>query len=1011
MSLINSSHFIKYSLAFIFAWAMISPLHSNAQDRCATVPYMKILYEKKSILESERNFEQWLHDKIQTRTKTLGTKRQQASTYQIPVVVHVIHNGEAIGAGSNISDEQILSQIDVLNNDYKRLNADAANTPGEFLPVAGSLDIEFVMAKRTPEGLATTGIVRVQGTKTSWSINDNYELKSLSYWPAEEYLNIWVTTLTTSYVGFAQFPVSNLPGLENSSNNRLTDGVVIDYSAFGTIDVGSFDLDPQFNKGRTTTHEVGHFLGLRHIWGDDEDESDKCLGTDYVDDTPNQQVNTSGCPTTTRTSCGSNDMYMNYLDYTNDACMNLFTQGQIGRMIAVLENSPRRVSLLTSPGLLDPAPVANDLGIKSIIQPAEKICSSSVTPTIEIKNYGSNNITSAQIMFSLNGTTVETKSFPLSLAPLASIQVSFTPIVIASQTNTFSFEINQTNGTTDGNVADNIRNVTSELSSFINLPFAENFDVVPTSWDIQNPDQLITWAPKTAPNGNSANKAMYINFYDYEDRFGEVDILATPVFDLSVVPSAYLAFDVSYAVFQNSTDGLRVVVMTDCQSPADGTIVYEKTGSQLATAPSTSVPFTPSDNSQWRREIIDLTPFLGNPRVQLAFIAINDWGNNLYLDDVAVITTSQEDLILKAVISPTPVRCDNQVIPQLQIQNAGTVEVTSFLVETTVNNGTPQFKEITTSIQPGETMTLTLSETTLVNGSNKLSFILSEPNGLIDINPDDNSRSLTTIINNAEGIIPLRENFDENFESDWVVVNPTEGFPWEKIATNYNQSIFFNAFDNIKLGDEAWLVSPVLDFSSAQSASMFFDVSYAFNTPRYDQLRILLSKDCGKTYSTVAFDQGGEDLSVTSSSSSWSPIASADWNHQYVNLNTLALEKNARLAFVVTNANGNNLYVDNIEFFTSDNPDPPAIEGLFLIYGTQPTDPGSFYLTFNLSEPQTIGYEILDAMGREIVSTQVDNVLNQTFLVDAGHTATGIYIVRVRIAAKYYSTKVFLSGN
>jgi hypothetical protein len=972
---------------------------------------MKSLIEQKSLIESEQVFERWLKDKMQSRKKPLDTKRRQAATYQIPVVVHVIHNGEAVGVGSNLSEAQILSQIEVLNNDYKRLNLDAVNTPSEFLPVAGSVDIEFVMAKRTPEGLATNGIVRVQGTQAAWSINDNYELKSLSYWPAEDYMNIWVTTLTASYVGFAQFPVSSLPGLENSSNNRLTDGVVIDFTAFGTIDAGPFNLDPQFNKGRTTTHEVGHFLGLRHVWGDDEDESDRCAGSDYVNDTPNQQVSTSGCPTSTRTSCSSNDMYMNFLDYTNDACMNIFTQGQIERVITVLENSPRRVSLLTSPGLLDPAPVANDLGIRTIEFPHDKICSSSVVPLIDIKNYGSNNITSTQITFILNGSIVETKNFSLNLSPLASTQVTFAPVTAVAENNVFAFQILQTNNVTDGNAADNNRSISSTLLPFVDVPFAETFEVIPGEWTIQNPDQLLTWELKTAPANNPSNKALFLNFYDYEDRLGEIDILATPVFDLSAVPSAYLAFDVSYAVFQGNADGLSVVVMTDCQSTLEGTTVYEKIGSQLATAPSTSVPFTPSDNSQWRREIIDLTAFLGNTSVQIAFLGINDWGNNLYLDNVAVITTSQEDLTIQKIISPTPVRCDGDVTPELRIQNSGTITINSFIAETVVNNNTPVITEINTVIQPGEITTITLPQLGLNEGANEIEFSIYEPNGLIDINPADNNMTITSVINEAAARIPLRENFDNSFEGEWIILNPSGGMPWEVTSTNYSQSVYFNSFDNTTLGDEAWLVSPVLDFSSAPTASMFFEVSYAFNSPHYDQLKILLSKDCGKTFDLTAYDKGGEELSTASSSAPWLPLNETEWKKEFVNLTALAREENARLAFVVRNANGNNLYVDNIEFFASDNPNPPVINEQFLIYGASPSDPGSFYLTFNLPEAQHIHYLVTDMLGREVASALIENVLNQTFLIDAGHTAAGIYIVRLKIDSQYYSTKVYISKN
>jgi gliding motility-associated-like protein len=147
-------------------------------------------------------------------------------------------------------------------------------------------------------------------------------------------------------VGYSQFPVSGLPGLVNSEKDALTDGIVISYRAFGSDNDGNFDLYPTYNKGRTTTHEIGHFLGLRHTWGDIED----CTGTDYVDDTPPQQHPTGGCPSEPEKQCPSESpvdaMFQNFLDVSDDNCQNLFTLGQIQRMAIVLENSPRRASLI-----------------------------------------------------------------------------------------------------------------------------------------------------------------------------------------------------------------------------------------------------------------------------------------------------------------------------------------------------------------------------------------------------------------------------------------------------------------------------------------------------------------------------------------------------------------------------------------------------------------------------------------------------------------------------------------
>jgi hypothetical protein len=141
----------------------------NAQERCATVPYTKQLQQRNIIREDNARFEEWLQRRMTERRIRMDAQRQQATTYRVPVVVHVIHNGEPVGTGSNISDEQILSQIAVLNRDFQRLNTDASNTPASFLPVAGSFDIEFVLAKQTPEGLPTNGILRVQGTRTQWT--------------------------------------------------------------------------------------------------------------------------------------------------------------------------------------------------------------------------------------------------------------------------------------------------------------------------------------------------------------------------------------------------------------------------------------------------------------------------------------------------------------------------------------------------------------------------------------------------------------------------------------------------------------------------------------------------------------------------------------------------------------------------------------------------------------------------------------------------------------------------
>ncbi|MDQ3535962.1 MAG: M43 family zinc metalloprotease, partial [Bacteroidota bacterium] len=256
--------FFKYAPIIkwiLFIFLFLSSQQLLAQDKCGTVLYHQIQKERDVNKERENVFEDFIQEKLKEKKANQAFKTQQ-NLYEIPVVIHIIHNGEAIGEEVNLSEERILSQIKTLNEDYRRLNADTILTPPQYLDVAADTEIEFVLARSDPNGSPTTGIIRIQGAKSGWRISEDEELKRNSYWPAEDYLNIWVTNLASDLLGYSQFPVSDLEGLEFSSNNRLTDGVVIDYLYFGE----NADIFPR-SIGRTTTHEVGHYLGLRHIWG------------------------------------------------------------------------------------------------------------------------------------------------------------------------------------------------------------------------------------------------------------------------------------------------------------------------------------------------------------------------------------------------------------------------------------------------------------------------------------------------------------------------------------------------------------------------------------------------------------------------------------------------------------------------------------------------------------------------------------------------------------------------
>ncbi|HLU93626.1 MAG TPA: M43 family zinc metalloprotease [Membranihabitans sp.] len=259
----------------------------------------------------------------------------------IPVVVHILHNGEPIGTGLNISMTQIQSQIDVLNEDFRRQNADANNTPNEFIGVAADVGIEFRLACINPDGNPTNGVIRKYSTATTWqALSDGIKFEPFGSqaWPADQYLNIWVGNRIEfngeEIAGYAQYPADLISSPE-------TDGVVVRTVSFGRTG----NVQVPFDKGRTATHEVGHWLNLIHINGDyDFCSINDPQYTDRVADTPEQLDQYFGCPTHPQTSCSSHDMFMNYMDFTDDDCMNIFTEGQADRMLALFEPNGIRES-------------------------------------------------------------------------------------------------------------------------------------------------------------------------------------------------------------------------------------------------------------------------------------------------------------------------------------------------------------------------------------------------------------------------------------------------------------------------------------------------------------------------------------------------------------------------------------------------------------------------------------------------------------------------------------------
>jgi len=292
------------------------PVPPPTRRRCGTMQvHHRLLERDPQFRTRQAELERRTHNRLAEGApvrKTITT---------VPVVVHVLYHTTA----EKITSAQVKSQLAVLNKDYRATNPDRAQVPDVWKGLVTDARVRFSLATKDPAGKRTTGILYVRTSQSSFGDDDSMKARATGgsdAWPSSRYLNVWVCSLDGGLLGYAQFP----------GGPAKTDGVVILNSAFGSTGTAA---EP-FDLGRTATHEVGHWLNLRHIWGDTED----CSGTDFVADTPNAQHPNYGKPRFPHVSCqnGPNgDMFMNYMDYVDDDAMFMFTAQQVVRMQASLD--------------------------------------------------------------------------------------------------------------------------------------------------------------------------------------------------------------------------------------------------------------------------------------------------------------------------------------------------------------------------------------------------------------------------------------------------------------------------------------------------------------------------------------------------------------------------------------------------------------------------------------------------------------------------------------------------
>lgn len=608
----------------------------------------------------DQQVEQYVaNQKVNPTTKAVVT---------IPIVFHIVYNT----AAQNVTDFCIAQTLIALNQDFRKQNADFSTvTPSVFQPLGADCEIQFCMASVDPTGAPTTGITR---TSTSVTAFDNTgpnpdAIKFTSQggkniWDRDKYVNLWVCNLGSGLLGYATFP--GAPAAQ--------DGVVCHYRYL--VQTGGCGQTP-FEKGRTTVHELGHWFGLYHIWGD------ATCGNDLVADTPTQQNASGGCPVFPTVTCSNGpngNMHMNYMDYTNDACMVMFSAGQKTRMQAILNGT--RSSLLTS-AATKCATAALDAGINSIVSPAGQACNTTFTPIVKLQNYGATTLTSCTISYRIDNNANQTYNWSGSLASASTVNVTLPIMTTTAGTHTFTSFSSSPNSSTDGNAGNDQSTATFTVSSAAqSLPIVqglENATFPPSGWTINNSDAGLTWQRSTSA-ARSGSASMYMDNYDYQTP-GEVDEFVSLPMNFSGATTGQLTFEVAYQMYTNPTDvpnfsdTLKVLVSTDCG--VTWTTAYTKYGTALTTITPTfsSNEFIPN-SSQWRLETINLTSYLPASNLMIKFRHTTSYENNMYIDDInisSVVGVNEIDISNYVSIYPNPSSGDINV--SINAINSGNVNV------------------------------------------------------------------------------------------------------------------------------------------------------------------------------------------------------------------------------------------------------------------------------------------------------------------------------------------------
>ncbi len=570
------------------------------------------------------------------------------TSYIIPTVFHIIHeNGQ-----ENVSDAQVLDAMEVLNNDFRKANSDTNLIVPAFQGVAADCQIQFRLAKLDPNGNCTNGIDRIYSSQTN--IGDDGS--KLNPWPHENYYNIWVVKNISpgGIAGYAYYP---------GTAPQDAEGVIILHNYLGSIGTSS-----TFSS-RVLTHETGHYLNLPHVWGSTNSPGVAC-GDDGVNDTPITKGWTSCNLAASICSPGIIENVQNYMEYSY--CTKMFTWGQKAWMTAALNSPDGSRNTLWTAGNLILTGIDNSSLCTADFSASPNPGALCAGETITFKDHSYNGKPNFWNWSFPGGTLVAPSTINDSM-----------PSVQYLAAGTYSVSLSVSNGGGSANttktayVSVNPATAQSSSSSFI-----DDFEIhtVPGDWAVHDLDGFGTTWQKTTVAQVSGNYSVFID--NSNSNFGDADELISPSINISAIASPYFTFKYAFTAKTGTASKLLVFVSADC-----GKSWYQRkgiSGTALLTAPSTFGNFIPQAN-EWKEEIVSISNVISKNNVLIKFKFINEDGNNLYLDDIAILSNLGEEEKLENLaeysIAPNPIDASSQLSLSLRQKSKVKIELYSLTGE------------------------------------------------------------------------------------------------------------------------------------------------------------------------------------------------------------------------------------------------------------------------------------------------------------------------------------------